>query len=53
MEIEEQLSKARQTLGHYEELGERLSALASEYRDIGAEIENKQWALNELGRSRM
>lgn len=43
--------QTRQTLQHYVALGEKFASLATEHREVLAEIENKRWALTELAKS--
>ena len=50
--LEERLIQTQQVLGHYHNLGEEFSQLVRQYQEILAEIENKKWALNELGKTR-
>ena len=49
--IEERLSQTRQTLQHYQSYGQEFVSVANQYREVLAEIENKQWALTELGKT--
>ena len=49
--VEERLIQTQQVLGHYHNLGEEFSQLVRQYQEILAEIENKKWALNELGKT--
>ena len=50
--VEERLIQTQQILGHYHNLGEEFNQLVQQYQEVLAEIENKKWALTELGKTR-
>lgn len=49
--IEHRLLQTQQALQQYQNLGEDFMSLAQQYHELLADIENKQWALSELGKS--
>lgn len=50
-QLELQLLETKRTLEHYNTLGPDFISLAEDYHHIKGEIENKQWALQELGKT--
>ena len=46
-----QLLELKQIINGYQSIGEEFTQLLSEYIGLVTEIENKQWALNELRQS--
>ena len=42
--------QVQQSLEQYNSLGDEFIKLAQEYHQIKQEIDNKKWALNELGK---
>ena len=51
--LTEELSQTQQVLCSYHSLGEEFTALSQQYRELKEEIENRQWALAELGKSQV
>ena len=49
-QIENELSATQHTLNGYHAIGGEFKSLVSEFTQMQAEIDNRQWALNQLGR---
>lgn len=49
--LDKRLIQSQQLVGHYQALGETFISLATQYHEILADIENKQWALTELSKT--
>ncbi len=49
-QLQEELSQTQQVIRSYHSLGEEFTLLTQQYRQLREEIENKQWALTELGK---
>lgn len=48
--LDSRLASATATLRSYHSVGREFMQIASEYTQVKAEIENKKWALRELGK---
>jgi predicted nucleic acid-binding protein len=51
-QLTEELSQTQQVILSYHSLGEEFTVLSQQYRELQEEIENRQWALRELSKSR-
>ena len=49
-QLREELSQTQQVIHSYHSLGEEFTVLTQQYRQLREEIENRQWALTELGK---
>ncbi len=50
--LTEELTQTQHVVHNYQSLGEEFAVLSQQYREIKGEIENKEWALEELSKTR-